>query len=259
MAGHAEFHLGLVAYARGDRERARHLCQAAVDHYDATNSGLDAIDPLHYLGLNACAEGDLRAAAGFFAEAFVRLHQRRSRVEFAHGFADVATLAAARGDLDQAARLFGIADAIRHEDGSPFPLPARIAYEQAAALVRDRLGEGWTAAYDAGSRLTLEAAIAEAEAEIAANVDPQPPAQATSRGRRRTEPLSPAEAMRVSLTRREWDVLIHLAQHLTDAEIAERLFLSPRTVNHHVASLLGKLGATNRREAIALAARHGLP
>jgi DNA-binding NarL/FixJ family response regulator len=57
------------------------------------------------------------------------------------------------------------------------------------------------------------------------------------------------------LTFREHEVLIFLGQRLTDAEIAQRLFLSPRTVSRHVGNILGKLGATNRREAAAIAAR----
>jgi DNA-binding CsgD family transcriptional regulator len=53
-------------------------------------------------------------------------------------------------------------------------------------------------------------------------------------------------------------VLGLLRHRLTDAEIAQRLFISPRTANHHVASILNKLGAANRREAAAFAARLGL-
>ena len=69
---------------------------------------------------------------------------------------------------------------------------------------------------------------------------------------------SPVLRQRSELTFREQEVLALLCQRLTDAEIAARLFVSPRTVNHHVANVLGKLGVANRREAAALAARRGL-
>jgi DNA-binding NarL/FixJ family response regulator len=60
------------------------------------------------------------------------------------------------------------------------------------------------------------------------------------------------------LTFREQEVLALLCQRLTDPEIAERLFISPKTAGHHVSNILGKLGASNRREAAAIAARHAL-
>ena len=60
------------------------------------------------------------------------------------------------------------------------------------------------------------------------------------------------------LTARESQVLALLAQGLRNAEIAQRLFLSPRTVGNHVSSILRKLGADTRVEAAAKAAALGL-
>jgi predicted ATPase/DNA-binding CsgD family transcriptional regulator len=56
---------------------------------------------------------------------------------------------------------------------------------------------------------------------------------------------------------READVLLALGDHLTNAEIAERLFISVRTVETHVSSLLRKLQARDRRALAALAVRSG--
>jgi DNA-binding NarL/FixJ family response regulator len=60
------------------------------------------------------------------------------------------------------------------------------------------------------------------------------------------------------LTRREVDVLSLLVDGLTQSEIAEKLFISPKTVGKHIEHILGKLGVHSRAQAVALAVRGGL-
>ena len=61
-----------------------------------------------------------------------------------------------------------------------------------------------------------------------------------------------------TLTERELEVLTLLAQGMPNKEIAAHLVISERTAKFHVSSIMGKLGATNRTEAVALAAQKGL-
>jgi DNA-binding CsgD family transcriptional regulator len=64
---------------------------------------------------------------------------------------------------------------------------------------------------------------------------------------------APARAQGISV--REYEVLVLVAEHLTNQEIGRRLFLSPRTVEKHVASLIEKTGAADRGGLGAYAAR----
>ena len=61
-----------------------------------------------------------------------------------------------------------------------------------------------------------------------------------------------------ALTAREIDVLEGLAEGLSNRAIAERLRISDQTVKFHVASVMGKLGAANRTDAVRRAVREGL-
>jgi NarL family two-component system response regulator YdfI len=60
------------------------------------------------------------------------------------------------------------------------------------------------------------------------------------------------------LTKREREVLQMLATGLGNKEIAARLVISDHTAKFHVASILGKLGASTRTEAVAIGIRHGM-
>ncbi|MGY1715814.1 ATP-binding protein [Geodermatophilus sp. SYSU D01106] len=76
---------------------------------------------------------------------------------------------------------------------------------------------------------------------------------AVRHGRRGTTRAHPA-----GLTARQSEVLRLLAEGLSNAEIAARLVVSPRTAEHHVTAVLGRLGAGGRREAVRRAAELGL-
>jgi DNA-binding NarL/FixJ family response regulator len=64
----------------------------------------------------------------------------------------------------------------------------------------------------------------------------------------------PAAARRLGITVREHEVLRLVAEHLTNHDIARRLYLSTRTVEKHIASLLAKTASADRARLIAIAA-----
>lgn len=69
---------------------------------------------------------------------------------------------------------------------------------------------------------------------------------------------TPNEELPEPLTEREQEVLSHLAQGKKNKDIATELFITERTVKFYVSAILGKLGASNRTEAVTIAAQKGL-
>lgn len=68
----------------------------------------------------------------------------------------------------------------------------------------------------------------------------------------------PTTLITANLTDREIEVLRLIARGLSNADIAERLFLSEGTVRNHVSAILAKLGVADRTQAAVLAIQHGL-
>jgi predicted ATPase/DNA-binding CsgD family transcriptional regulator len=267
------FHLGLVAYAHHDLDRATRQLTEAVHTQDTHGAEIEAINPMHYLALVACERGKLDDAAGIIVEVMRRLRRRGSAPSLANGLADVATLATLRGEFAVAARMFGAADNLLETGGAIYSLPARETYQAAEATARSHLSdEMWRTAYESGRDAPLDVALAEAEwmvtppqdreglpEPVAAQAGGSPHGAHEDRAAEGVE--SPAASWAQSgfeLTRREREVLALLCQRLTDPEIAAHLFISPRTASSHVANLLGKLGAANRREAAGIALRNQL-
>ncbi|MGB7117957.1 MAG: response regulator transcription factor, partial [Anaerolineales bacterium] len=71
-------------------------------------------------------------------------------------------------------------------------------------------------------------------------------------------PTRPKSRLGNDLTERELEVLALLVEGLSNAEIADRLYLSVAAIKYHVSNILSKLGASNRTEAVVLAMEHNL-
>ena len=134
--------------------------------------------------------------------------------------------------MDLAAKLTGTAAGWRetYKEEQWFPMPND--FHESAASVRRRLGErAWFEAYEAGRKLNSEQAVRLADEAISALEEEL---QRRSSG----------------LTSREVEVLHLVADGLSNAEIAERLVLSERTVHAHLRSIFDKLGVNTRTAAV---------
>ena len=247
-AGLTRYVLGVVAYAEGNLAAAAELSEAAVQ-WRRDNGYVENLSvPLNVLGLIACEQGDPQRATAWLAESLEAWHQ--DRVEnpevLAESVAAVARLEFCQGRAERAARLYGAAEALSDAAGVPLVVPPRSLYRRHVDDVRAALGvEAFDAAWAAGRALPAGRAVELARADTAASSakDELPMA-----GMTKVDSLSP----------REREVLQLVAQGGTDREIAAALFLSPRTVNTHVANILAKLGVASRRDAAAWARRHGI-
>jgi DNA-binding NarL/FixJ family response regulator len=160
--------------------------------------------------------------------------------------------------------VLGAAEALAETIGYVRRSPEQQRLERDAAVARAVLGDaGFAAAQAAGRVLPAEQVMAEALAVLAVLGAPAASGTvvdlgaAAAIGTPDEKPPPPPDA-RAILTYREQEVLALLCQRLTDAEIGDRLFLSKRTIEHHVSNILSKLGVANRRQAAAFAARNHL-
>jgi DNA-binding CsgD family transcriptional regulator len=230
--------LARIALARGDHALAQDLARLCLE--STSSSDPDCAPLLGLLVRVQVARGDIGAAE----EALAQLGELASQA------GDEGTRAASR-----LAR--GTVRSARADDG------AREDFQAALELF-------------SGLGLTLEAA--QARIGLARALAGRAPAAAAAEARHALKTFEGLGAARDAdaaaallrelgapgrafpkrsgaLTKRETEVLVLLAEGCSNAEIAERLYISRRTAEHHVASILSKLGVRNRAEAAAYALR----
>jgi predicted ATPase/DNA-binding CsgD family transcriptional regulator len=235
---------GELARYRGDDEQARLFYDESLTLYQELGHRGAAAIVRHNLGYLAQHRGDLRQSLAYFADALAEHVTSGDLQNSGLCLGGVAGMVALLGQPEQAARLFGATDTLFESIGSSIWPIDRIDYDANLAEVRARLGEdAFAAAFRVGQALPFARAIAEAFA-LTDGLGVE-----TKRGGAMTAAVTTS-----SLTPREIEVLQLLAGRATDREIAVELSISPRTVMHHVARIIAKLGVANRRDAAALVA-----
>ena len=223
--------LGIAAFVRGEYTEASSYLFESATQFERLDAPLGACHALVDLGLTLRLEGKLSDALNAYRKALRYQRDYRFTTESADTLDGIAAIAAALNRLDLAAKLSGAAAAWRetYQQESWFPMPND--FQKSAASVRHRLGDrAWFEAYEAGKKLSSERVMRLAEEAVS---DVEEELQRRSSG----------------LTAREIDVLHLVADGLSNAEIAERLVLSQRTVHAHLRSIFDKLGVNSRTAA----------
>ncbi len=246
--------LALPFLLQGDLERAAALAEeAAALSQEAGDLTLLPL-PLTWLGWVALLRGDLERAKALHKESLALSEERGAFRQLTLILLEgLACGAGAEGDAHRGARLFGATEALREAIGFPLEPALRRLEEPYLVGARSQLDESaWTEAWEEGRRMSVEAALEYALSEEESST--HTPSSAASK-----QPSTPpAPEHPAGLTPREVEVLGLVAEGLTSAQVAHRLFLSPRTVEAHLTSIYHKLGVTSRAGATRFALEHGL-
>jgi ATP/maltotriose-dependent transcriptional regulator MalT len=221
---------GWAAFKQGDTKRAHGLIEQGLALFREIESRWHICGACAFLGRIKAYQGDFARAHSLLGESLAEAH---TLDDYSRAFSleNLAVVVAAQGEHAWAARLLSVAASLRENCGNPVTPVERTDYEPAMTAACTSLGEqAFAIAWAEGRRLTFEQVL------TARGPVMIPDSVSTTQF-----PSSPPEkslpAYPVGLTAREVEVLRLLAQGLTDAQIAERLIISPRTVNTHLTSI----------------------
>lgn len=215
---------------------------------------------LSFLGRIDVEEGNAAAAGELFAESLAILRDMNETLPFAVVLQGIGVTLVALDRPMEAVRLWGAAEALCAVADVPLPPDERAFVERARLVVLSQRGqEAFTGAWAEGNAMTLEQALAAVWSALSGQPSTAPIRRASGgdiRGDIRHQP--PSSSAATGLTAREVEVLRLVARGLTDAQVAETLVISRRTVNAHVRSIYTKLHISSRNAATFFALEHGL-
>jgi predicted ATPase/serine/threonine protein kinase/DNA-binding CsgD family transcriptional regulator len=242
---------GELALSRGDASMAHSLAEESVMLIREIGDRLHTSRSLAFLAKVIAFQGDQTAARVMYEESLALAEAGNSKRHMILGLEGLAGVLASQGDLVWAARLWGSAEALRDALGMPIAPVYHAEYERSIDAARSKLGDKIFAnAWVEGRTMTPEQALVGQSSVI--------PLQPHSAKQSSTSPAKPSPAYPDGLTTREVEVLRLLAQGLTDAQIAEQLVISPRTVNNHLTSIYQKIQVSSRSAATRYAIDHQL-
>jgi len=238
--------LGRIARARGDIKKAVSLHEECLQLWRQQGDSWGITLALINLGALALMVRDYPRAVFLYSSAVEQAYRLRDRASIAYCLEGFAGAAVGTGQLACAARLWAAAEQLRETIGTRLSPLAKSRVQPVLLYVRARLLGRWSHETREGRTMSLDEAITYGLETLSI-----------------TEPGTSAQpvvlsALPAGLSEREAEVLRLVAQGFTNSQIAERLVLSPYTINAHLRTIYGKIGVNTRAVATRWATEHGL-
>jgi non-specific serine/threonine protein kinase len=247
--------LGTIALLRGELDEAERWFAEGMTYSDELDDAFTRASMLLGQGRLAVRRGMIGEAVDLLTASLRILQPMGSRRLLAEVVDVLAATGAMAGHHGVAARLTGSTTAMREEHRIGITARSIVEQEDLRTTLVAQLGaDGYGREVDSGRRLMLDAAVGEA-LELAAMITGAAAGPLAADG---VERGATEVAERFGLTRREREVLVLLVEGLGDKEIADHLFISPRTAMTHVGNILAKLGVNRRAMAARVAIERGL-